>query len=265
MVRSFSPVKIELAPARKQSVTASCERPRRPAARRTRDAGIRMRAVAMARTMMSGSSSSAAPSGVPLLAHQQVDRNAFRMGIKARELLEQADAVFLGLAQAEDSTAADSDASLTHVRDGFQAVFVNSGSDDFAVELGRGIEIVVVGAEAGLFQALGLGFGKHAKCAADFQIERGDAADHFQYAVEILAVIDLTPGRAHAKSRGAFGFRAPGRVEYLGGAHQLLACYAGFVMRALRAIGAIFRATAGLNREQAAKLDLSGAMEFAVN
>src|SRR6266436_5483860 len=65
VVRSFSPVKMEFAPARKQSVTASDDISRRPAASRTREAGIRTRAVAMARTMTSGSSAFTSASGVP--------------------------------------------------------------------------------------------------------------------------------------------------------------------------------------------------------
>ena len=50
-----------------------------------------------------------------------------------------------------------------------------------------------------------------------------------------------------------------------GGIHQFLARDAGFVMRALRAIGAIFGAGAGLDREQAAKLDFFRLVKFAMD
>ena len=56
MVKSFSPTKIELAPARKHNVTASGDSCLRPAANRTLEAGIKIRAVAIARTISRGSS-----------------------------------------------------------------------------------------------------------------------------------------------------------------------------------------------------------------
>ena len=59
------PTKIELAPAKKHRVTASGESCFRPAANRTREAGIRMRVVAMARTISNGSSAGIDASGVP--------------------------------------------------------------------------------------------------------------------------------------------------------------------------------------------------------
>jgi hypothetical protein len=59
-------VKIEFAPARKQSVTASGDIRSRPAASLTIDAGIRILAVAIARTMIRGSSFGASARGVPL-------------------------------------------------------------------------------------------------------------------------------------------------------------------------------------------------------
>src|ERR1700722_19819561 len=55
VVNSFSPIKRELAPATKQRATASRERDRRPALRRTIEDGIRIRAVAIMRTKTSGS------------------------------------------------------------------------------------------------------------------------------------------------------------------------------------------------------------------
>jgi len=72
VVRSFSPVKMEFAPARKHSATASRESLWRPPERRTREAGIKIRAVAMARTMIIGSSSGAFASGVPHISAYQL-------------------------------------------------------------------------------------------------------------------------------------------------------------------------------------------------
>ena len=65
VVSSFSPTKMEFAPARKHSAAASRVRERRPALSRTIEAGISRRAVAIVRTSVSGSTGSASPSGVP--------------------------------------------------------------------------------------------------------------------------------------------------------------------------------------------------------
>ncbi len=172
-----------------------------------------------------------------------------------RELVQQADAVLFRFAHAENSAAADGDSRFAHVRDGSQAVFVDARGDDFSVELGRRIEIVIVGGEPRFLQALGLRFVEHAERATDFHIQSRDAAHHFEHAVEFFALGDLSPGRAHAESRGALGLGALRRREDVAGIHQFLAGHARFVVRALRAIGAIFRASAGFDRKQAAELD----------
>ena len=52
--------------------------------------------------------------------------------------------------------------------------------------------------------------------------------------------------------------------QHVGGIHQLLPCHTRFVVRALRTVRAILRATAGLDRKQAAELHFLGAMKFAV-
>ena len=115
---SFSPVKIEFAPARKQSATASCDICRRPAASRTRDARHqdsrrRNRAHHHERIEFFAHS----PEAFRRCAHQHVDRHALRMRIEMRQLLKQADAVFFGFAHSQNSAAAHGDARLAHVRD----------------------------------------------------------------------------------------------------------------------------------------------------
>ena len=65
VVSSFSPTKMEFAPARKHSAAASRVSDRRPALRRTMEAGISKRAVAIVRARVRGSAGSASPSGVP--------------------------------------------------------------------------------------------------------------------------------------------------------------------------------------------------------
>ena len=81
-----------------------------------------------------------------------------------------------------------------------------------------------------------------------------DAFDHLADGIEI-AVCRAAPGSAHAEPAGAaaFGFarRRQNRIDV----HQGIAVGAGIVMRTLRTIGAIFGATAGLDRQKRANLD----------
>ena len=65
VVSSFSPWKIEFAPATKHSACSSSLISARPALRRTIDAGIMIRATAIVRTNSNGSSSAVPASGVP--------------------------------------------------------------------------------------------------------------------------------------------------------------------------------------------------------
>ena len=100
-------------------------------------------------------------------------------GSSAGKLMEQAGAVGITLAHADDAAAADRDASLANVFEGAQAVFVAPRGNDMAVKLGRSVQVVVVGGEPRGGQALGLLGGQHAQRAADFHIERRDAAAPF--------------------------------------------------------------------------------------
>ena len=73
---------------------------------------------------------------------------------------------------------------------------------------------------------------------------------------ELRAVAHLAPRRAHAETRRAGLARLLRRVEHLGHRHQLLGVDARLVPRRLRAVAAVLGATAGLDGEQAAELDL---------
>ena len=150
---------------------------------------------------------------------EDVNRHAFRMRIEIRELLQKAEAIFVGFAEAENSSAADGDTGFADARDGGEAIFINTRGDNVTVKVGRSVEIVIVSGEAGIFEARGLRIGEHAERAADFEIESGDAADHFEYGVEFFSFRNVAPGRAHAKARGAVGFGALGGCEHVGGIH----------------------------------------------
>ena len=99
--------------------------------------------------------------------------------------------------------------------------------------------------------------GEHAERGAGFEPERLDAFDHGADRIEI-AVLRLAPRRAHAEAAGAAGFRRARFVEHRVERHQLVGAHAGVVARALRAIGAVLRAAAGLDRQQRRNLHCAG-------
>ena len=71
-----------------------------------------------------------------------------------------------------------------------------------------------------------------------------------------VAILGRAPGRAHAEAAGAGGLRGAGLGQHGVEAHQLFGADAGVVSRGLRAIGAVLRAAAGLDREQRRDLHL---------
>ena len=122
---------------------------------------------------------------------------------------QQADAILIRFAHAEDSSAANRDAGLAHVRDGPQTVVVDSGGDDFSVEFGRRIEIVVVGASGpASFSRTACDSVSMPSVQQTSMSQRRNAAHHFQHTVELFALGDLPPRRTHAESRGSFRFGA---------------------------------------------------------
>ena len=146
--------------------------------------------------------------------------------------------------------------AVAHMFERVEPVLVAARGDDLAVEFRRGVEIVVVVVEAGVFQPARLSRLEHAERDAGLHAQRLHALDHGADLVEI-AVLRRTPGRAHAEARGAAGL---GRAR-LGRARPRdpSACSAfdaGVEFRRLRAIGAVLRAAAGLDRQQGRNLHL---------
>ena len=85
-----------------------------------------------------------------------------------------------------------------------------------------------------------------------------DALHHDQHAVEILAVLHLAPGSAHAEARRAGRpWRACALASTSSTSSSVSRLQPGLlgVMRRLRAIGAVLGAGAGLDRKQARELD----------
>ena len=163
---------MELAPARKHSACTASPICWRPADRRTRARGMVMRATAMVRTNSNGSSGAWSASGVPLHAHQVVDRHRLGVGLEVGQLRDQAGALQARLAHADDAAAADLDAGAAHARQRVEAVLVVARGDDVAVEVGRAVQVVVVVVQAGVAQRLGMAVFQHAQRGAGFQAQR---------------------------------------------------------------------------------------------
>jgi hypothetical protein len=80
-----------------------------------------------------------------------------------------------------------------------------------------------------------------------------------------VAVLGLAPGRAHAEAARARRLRGARLGEHGIEVHQLFRPDAGRVAGGLRAIGAVLRAAAGLDREQRRNLHLGRIEVEAVN
>jgi hypothetical protein len=110
-----------------------------------------------------------------------------------------------------------------------------------------------------------LRLGEHTEGAADFEAERGNAANHFEDLVEFPPLGRIAPGSTHAEAGYAAGGGIAGYINDVLGVEQALAIDTGVIVGALRAIGAIFGAAAGLDGEQLASLDAVRGVKVAMN
>ncbi len=131
------------------------------------------------------------------------------------------------------------------------------GGHDVRVELRAGVEVVVVGGDAGRAE-LPRRLGRElAEGDADLHAELGHLAHGLEHLGELRVVLgDALPGRAHAEAGAAVGAGALGRLEDACDRRQRLALEAGGVVGALGAVGAVLAAAAGLDAHQGAELDL---------
>ena len=169
-----------------------------------------------------------------------------------------------GFAHADDAAAADFDAGTAHAAERVEPMLIIACRNHVTVKLGRGIEIVVVVIEAGVFQFFCLALAQHAERGAGFQTECFDFTDHFFNLFEV-AIFRFAPCCAHAKARCAvrFGFTCGSqyrieRQDFLCGDASVVAC-------GLRAIAAVFRAATGLDRQQRGEFDFGRIEMFAMN
>ncbi|MNZ98579.1 hypothetical protein D3C78_1178680 [compost metagenome] len=112
---------------------------------------------------------------------------------------------------------------------------------------------MVVVVQAGLGQGLGLLLVELAEGHAGFQAHGLDAFDHLQHVGHVFGRRVL-PRRAHAEAGRTDGFGAGGFFQHLLHFHQLLFFQPGVVVAGLWTIFAIFRAGAGLDRQQGRNL-----------
>ncbi len=166
---------------------------------------------------------------------------------------EQADPVLAPLAHAHDAATAHVHAGIAHLLQGVQAVLEGACGDDLAVELGRGVQVVVVIVQAGSLKARRLVATEHAQRHAGFKAQRLDLAHHVQHAHEIL-LARAAPGGAHAEAAGPGIARGARGGDHGIHVQQRLALQVGLVVRALRAVAAVLRTGAGLDAQQRAHL-----------
>ena len=190
--------------------------------------------------------------------HEAIDRNALGLGIKTAENFEHLKPVFDSLTQAENAAAADAHASVLGVADGAEAVFEGVGSDDFAVVLRRGIDVMIVGGDSGFLKRGGFLGTEFSQGDTDFHAELADVfdnIDHFLKAVRAHA--DATPCGPHAKTGAAIvpgGLGAHHDVVFL---HEFFCFNATGIAGALSTVGTVLAATAGLDAQEGAELDLA--------
>jgi hypothetical protein len=138
-----------------------------------------------------------------------------------------------------------------------QAFLLSACADDLAVELGRGIDVVVVIVETGRLELLRLPWLQHPERRAGFHAESAHGLHHFRHALEV-PLFRAPPCGTHAKPRRPFFTRRSRGREDLIDRHQCFVSHARVVARRLRAVTAILRATARLDGEERRELHAVG-------
>jgi len=89
---------------------------------------------------------------------QIVDRDRVGVGVEVGQFGDQPGAFAARFSQADDAAAANVDAGIAYPLQGVEPVLIGARGDDLAVELGRGVQVVVVVVQPGFFQLFGLPF-----------------------------------------------------------------------------------------------------------
>ena len=194
-----------------------------------------MRAAAIVRTNSNGSIGFAAVQRRAFDLDQVVDRHRLRIRIEIGELRDQPGALGARFAHADDPAATDAHARRADALERVEPVAVIARGDDLAVEVRRGIEIVIVVIEPGVLQSLGLAVLEHAERRASLESQRLDLAHHRQHRFQI-AIFRAAPCRAHAEAGRTCRLGRGRRGGDLGQRKHRLIVDAGVVARGLRAI-----------------------------
>ena len=186
--------------------------------------------------------------------HELVDGHRLGRRVEARELREEAGARVARFAHAHDAAAAHVDAGAAHALERVEAVLVVARRDHLAVELGRGVEVVVVVVEARIAKLLRLAVLQHAERAAGLEAELLHLANHVEHGLEV-ARLGAAPGRAHAEARRAILLRGRRRAHHVVERQHRLALDPRGMARRLRAVAAVLGAAARLDGQQRRALD----------
>ena len=208
VVRSFSPKKIEFAPARKQRACNSSLIASRPAESRTNEAGIMIRATAMVRTNSSGSRGPASASGVPSTRTSILIGTLSGCSGKLASA-EHGGAILDAFPHTQDAATADMDARFPHMGQCVEPVLVGARCNDPVVIRLGGVEVMVVIVQARFLEPLDLRWCQHAEGRGRSQAQGLHAGDQFGDVGDVI-IARRPPGRSHAKSRraGEFGCSA---------------------------------------------------------
>ena len=213
-----------------------------------------MRAQAIVRTNSSGSSAAVPCERRALDLHQVVDRHRFGIRVHARELRDQRRARAARLLPCRRCRRSRRAGRLAHALERVEAIVLGARADDLAVELGRGVDVVVVVVEPAALQLFGLPVFSMPSVAQVSMPERRAPP---------------SPSRSRGSRSRCFGPRhaAPmqKRVAPLAFARALpprlrstdssvLVLDAGVIARGLRAVAAVLGTAAGLDREQRRQL-----------
>ena len=185
--------------------------------------------------------------------NEVIDRHGLRIRVEVGKLRDQACAFAARFPHPDDTAAAHGNAGRADTRERIEAILIDARRHDLAVELGRGVEIVIVVIEAGVLQRLRLAGFQHAERAAGLEAFGLDRTDQIGHVCD-LAILRSSPRSAHAKSRCA---GRPGSARRLGNFRDSLQRFVrntGVVARGLRTIGAVFGTAAGLDRQQRRQL-----------
>mmetsp|Transcript_34794 Transcript_34794/g.88138 ORF Transcript_34794/g.88138 Transcript_34794/m.88138 type:complete len:329 (+) Transcript_34794:387-1373(+) len=166
--------------------------------------------------------------GGALDGHQAVDGHRLWVRGQCGQLVDETHAVLRPLAQPDDAARAHADARLAHRLQRVEPVLVLAAGGHLAVELGRGVQVVVVRGEPRVAQLARLLGRQHAQRGAHLHAQPADAAHHLQHALP-LARANLrgaAPRGAHAEARAARLARAQRGLVHLLQVHQLLRLHA---------------------------------------